>query len=181
MKHGAGKDPERGLKRERVSTRKARIVTAMHDLRPGSFAELKRTAAQLAAGERLRADFTRAQMMPRVTANWDPAGSRPGRRSGTAGGMAEMTEAVIAAKARVDKALKAVGPELSGVLIDVCCFLKGISEVEREQGWPARSAKLVLQLALTRLARHYGIAAEARGRSRVRMRAWGGDDFRPVA
>ena len=138
-------------------------------------------AAQFAAGERLRADFTRAQMMPRVTANWDPAGSRPGRRNGGAGGMAEMTEAAIAAKARVDKALKAVGPELSGVLIDVCCFLKGIAEVERERGWPARSAKVILQLALTRLARHYGIAAEARGRNRAPMRAWGGDDFRPAA
>ena len=124
---------------------------------------------QLQAGERLRADFTRAQMMPRVTANWT-ASIAQDRRSG--GRAATFTEAVIGARQRVRQAFEAVGPEFIGLLLDVCCFLKGLEDVERERGWPPRSAKVVLQLALDRLARHYGYGSEARGRARAELRTW---------
>ena len=134
------------------------------------------SAVEVAAGERLRADFTRAQMTPRVTANWEAAVSS-GRRGGAGAGL-ELSEAVLAAKARVARAVDAVGPELSGALLDVCCFLKGLEEVERERGWPARGGKLVLGLALSRLARHYGLVAEGRGPGRVL--SWGTGDSRPT-
>ena len=80
----------------------------------------------------------------------------------------------------VRRALAAVEPELCGVLIDVCCHLKGLEEAERLAGWPQRSAKIVLQLALTSLARHYGIepAAPADGKASF-LRHWGSERFSP--
>jgi hypothetical protein len=131
---------------------------------------------QLLAGERMRADFTYAQMMPRTTANWHAPVAGRGRDAGSA---YHITEQVIAARQRLRHALDAVGPEFSGLLIDICCFLKKLDAVERERGWPARSAKVVLQLALERLARHYGYRAEIRGRASAPIRAWaneGGDE-----
>jgi hypothetical protein len=91
------------------------------------------------------------------------------RGAGSAGFIAET---VIAARQTVHQALDAVGPEFSGLLLDVCCFLKRLEDVERERLWPVRSAKVVLQLALDRLARHYGYAGETRGRERAAVRTW---------
>lgn len=122
---------------------------------------------QFLAGERLRADFTHAQMMPRTTSNWhSPVAGRG--RDAAAG---HLTERVIAARQRMRQALDEAGPEFSGLLIDVCCFLKKLDMVERERRWPARSAKIVLQLALERLARHYGYCAEVTGKASA-IRAW---------
>jgi hypothetical protein len=117
--------------------------------------------ALFAAGERLRSDFTFGNMNPRVTLNWtaavqgsrNPYGAEPG-------------ESALAARQRVRRALDRVGPELSGILIDICCFLKKLEDVERDRKWPARSAKVILTLALQRLARHYGYSDCAEGRVR---------------
>jgi hypothetical protein len=130
---------------------------------------------QLQAGECLRADFTRANLMQRTTSNWEtPAPSD--RRAVGGNHYGHATEMSIAARQRVHQALDAVGPEFSGLLLDVCCFLKGLSDLESERGWPARSAKVVLQLALDRLARHYGYAAQTRGRKDAAIRTWLADD-----
>jgi len=134
-------------------------------------------AAEFEAGERLRRDFTTGQMTPKVTSNWSGCSGRRGR--GNAGGMAEMNDAVVAARQRVDRALRIVGPDFAGLLLDVCCFLKGIEEIERERGWPARSAKLVLRLALATLARHYGLGRTATGPTGGRTVRWGAADYRP--
>ena len=93
-----------------------------------------------------------------------------------------MLDSAAAAAERVRRALSSVGPELSGVLIDVCCHLKGLEEAERAAGWPQRSAKIVLQLALTRLARHYGLETHPSpntGGARGAVRHWGSVDYRP--
>ncbi|MBE0705330.1 MAG: DNA replication protein [Afipia sp.] len=120
---------------------------------------------QFIAGEKLRADFTRGHLAPRVTSSW--SGIARGKNCG-GGDVGTMTDVVIAARQRVRLALEACGPEFSGILLDVCCFLRGLEDVERERGWPARSAKVVLQLALDRLARHYGLHDNARGSAHIR-------------
>jgi len=133
-------------------------------------------AAEFAAGERLRLDFTKGGLMPTMTSNWrDMALSGGGR-----GGRADLTDAALAARGRVTRALAAIGPELSGIAVDVCCFLKGLETVESDRQWPQRSAKVVLKLALQALARHYGIGSAAVGApGHGRSRHWGSADFRP--
>ena len=120
------------------------------------------TATEFGAGERLRS----------MGANWE-ASVASGRR---AGGIADLTDIALAARQRVEKALAAVGPELSGVLVDVCCFLKRLEAVEAERGWPARSAKIVLKSALGVLGRHYNPVAAQRHRQALH---WGAPDYRP--
>lgn len=110
------------------------------------------TDRQLATGERLRADWERAQLAPRVTMRWDPvrisgepeAGLTPGERQ-------------LAAKARFDDAIAAAGPGLSDILWRVACAGEGVPSAEKALGWPARSGKLVLGLALDRVAEFYRI------------------------
>jgi len=137
--------------------------------------------AQFNAGERLRVDFTVAQLSPRVTLSWDGCiapGSRG--RSGRRPDSLEVNEKAFAAKQRVMRALDAVGPEMSGILVDVCCLARGLEAAERSLGWPQRSGKLVLQIALTQLARHYGMArAEPDAKGPAAIRHWGVDDYRP--
>lgn len=134
-------------------------------------------AAQFQAGERLRADFTCAGLTPRVTSNWVAPIAQGRRASGAS--MAVFSDTVLAAKERVSMTLEVVGPEFAGLLLDVCCFLKGLETVERERGWPQRTAKVVLGLALDRLARHYGIRTEMRGPVRSSPRYWRAPDARP--
>ena len=126
------------------------------------------------AGERLRSDYTRGLLMPRLGVNWASLGG--GGSGGPGGGAFDLTDAALAARARVDRAIEAVGPELAGLLVDVCCFLKGLETVEAERGWPVRSAKVVLKAALSALARHY--APEPR-RTAGRILHWGARDYRP--
>lgn len=133
--------------------------------------------AEFRAGERLRTDFTKAGMMPSVTTNWR------GMAAPGCGGMsrAELTDYALAARDRVQRALAAIGPELAGTAVDICCFLKGLEQVESERSWPQRSAKVVLLLALKALARHYGLADETSGRAiSPSLTHWGAADFRPV-
>ncbi len=131
------------------------------------------STGEIEAGERLRADFGFGQIAPRLGANWEAAVS--GGRRGGGGAKADLTDDALAARQRVDRAIEAVGPELSGVLVDFCCFLKGLELVEAERGWPRRSAKLMLKTALGALARHYN----PQRRKGARVVHWGAADYRP--
>lgn len=128
--------------------------------------------AQYLAGERLRIDFERAMLARRTTQNWDLAGN------GIAGSnvSAELSDGAIAARRRYHDALDSVGPELASILAQVCCLSAGIEQAERVLELPARSGRAVLGLALTALARHYGLAEAVR---RDGLTGWGLDGYRP--
>lgn len=106
-------------------------------------------ARQAEAGERLRADYERAQLAPSVTMNWAP---RVDNGRGTA---LDPGEAQLAAKRRFDAAVGAAGRGLADVLWRVVCAGESLPDSERALGWPTRSGRLVLTLALDRLADHY--------------------------
>jgi hypothetical protein len=110
---------------------------------------------QFDAGERLRADWERAQLAPRITMSWDCAPVASGR-----GGMApasDLTGAQIDARRRFDDAIARAGPGLADILWRVVCAGDGMREAESALGWPARAGKLVLTIALDRVADYYRI------------------------
>ncbi|KAF0134098.1 MAG: hypothetical protein FD152_1505 [Xanthobacteraceae bacterium] len=113
---------------------------------------------EIEAGERFRRDFTLAGLSPHLGVAWAAPVS-----GGRAGEARDYADVVIAARQRLEHAMAAVGPEFSSLLLDVCGFLKGLEEAERDRGWPARTAKIVLKLALAALARSYGLADAVRG------------------
>ncbi|WP_153769819.1 DUF6456 domain-containing protein [Labrenzia sp. CE80] len=123
--------------------------------------------AQVEAGERLRADYGFARLMPTMSGGWRTGGG--GGTTGNRGRAADLSDDVIAARQRVERVLTGLEPVLAGLLVDVCCHLKGLTAVEVERGWPARSGKVVLQIALTGLASRYGYVTTAgNGDGRIR-------------
>ena len=113
------------------------------------------STAQYDAGERLRGDWERAQLAPRVTMTWDSA---PITRSrGGSSPALDPRSAQIDAKRRFDAALAEAGPGLSDILWRIVCAGEGMRDAESALGWPARAGRLVLTLALDRVARFYRI------------------------
>jgi hypothetical protein len=108
-------------------------------------------ARQFEAGERLRADYERAALAPSVTMRWEA------RVDGGGGDALDPASAQIAAKRRFDAALDGAGRGLSDVLWRVICAGEGLPVAERGLGWPQRSGRVVLTIALDRLADHYGL------------------------
>lgn len=143
--------------------------------RKGSSGQPLISEVQFLAGERLRADYERGCMGARTTANWDPSATA-GRSGGNMAG--HITDQALAARQALHAALDHVGPELSGILFQVCCMSAGLEQAERVLEMPQRSGKAVLSLALTRLARHYGLLQPPR-RSNQSTSQWGLPDYRP--
>ncbi|MDA5194933.1 DUF6456 domain-containing protein [Govanella unica] len=109
--------------------------------------------AQFLAGERLRSDFERAGIPPRVTSVWSGLGAV------IDGGVLGLSpsEAQMRSRARFHRAVEAMGSGLAEVVVRVACYQEGLTLVESGLGWPARSAKVVLGLGLDRLQAFYGI------------------------
>ena len=110
---------------------------------------------QLDAGERLRHDWERAQLAPRVTMTWDAAPVSRSRRGSSL--QPDLNGAQLDARRRFEAAVDAAGPGLADILWRVVCSGDGMRDAESALGWPARAGKLVLTLALERVADFYRI------------------------
>ncbi|HEX2802807.1 MAG TPA: DUF6456 domain-containing protein [Sphingomicrobium sp.] len=113
------------------------------------------TRRQFDAGEHLRSDWQRGGLSARITMQWDAA--PVGRQRGGAGGAPDLAAAQIDARRRFERAVEAAGPGLSDILWRVVCSGEGMREAETALGWPARAGKVVLALALDRIADFYRI------------------------
>ncbi len=111
------------------------------------------TDRQFDAAERLRADWERAQLAPSITMRWDPV-----RVSGGMDPALTHGERQAAARDRFTGAIDHAGADLSDVLWRVVCAGEGLPDAERALGWPVRSGKLVLKIALDRVAQLYRLA-----------------------
>ena len=110
---------------------------------------------QFDAGERLRSDWERAQLSPRVTMAWDAAPVARGR--GGSPDVPDLAGTQIDAKRRFHQAVARAGPGLADILWRVVCAGEGMRDAETALGWPARAGKLVLTFALDRVADYYRI------------------------
>lgn len=108
---------------------------------------------QFDAGEKLRRDWECANLAPRVTMSWDAAPISGARRD--APGILTPTERQIAAKQRFDSGIDHLGKDLSDIAWRIICGGEGVPAAEKNLGWPARSGKLVLKIALDRLGDFY--------------------------
>lgn len=145
----AGAGPGRGRPVRSVT------VNALESPLGWLFARGMLTQRQYDAGERLRCDWERAQLAPRVTMSWDAA---PVARSrATAAPQPDLSGAQVDAKRRFDAAVTSAGPGLADILWRVVCAGEGMRDAETALGWPARAGKLVLTLALDRVADYYRI------------------------
>ena len=105
---------------------------------------------------RVDTDFELAQMGPKIAQNWErflTAGSSRDAAPGRGG-----CDGPQNARIRVARAMEALGPGLSDIVFRICCFLEGLETAEKRLGWSARSGKVVLKIALERLAAHYRFA-----------------------
>jgi hypothetical protein len=126
--------------------------------------------AQFAAGEKLRRDYTLAQLTPRLGVDL----SRPVVSGGSRGPDADtISDIAVAARQRYARAMAAAGPGLSDLAHDVCCELVSLERAEARRGWSKRSGRVVLMLALDRLAAHYGMTVV---RTHAPIRAWAAAD-----
>jgi Domain of unknown function (DUF6456) len=132
---------------------------------------------QYRAGERLRVDYEGAHLSTPLTMAYD--GVRGGRGHVSDNYVSALTDSALAARQRLHHAFDEVGPELAGILFHVCCMAGGLEQAEMRLSLPRRAGKVVLQLALTRLARHYGFKTPLRHEGPGRIGQWAVEGYRP--
>lgn len=108
-------------------------------------------SAHVMAAERLREDFE-LSAMSEETIDWAAylAGQGRGVITGDVAGFGPQ-----AAQARVAAVLDDLGYGLGDAVLRCCCQLDGMEQLEKDMDWSARSGKVVLKIALSRLAHHY--------------------------
>lgn len=116
------------------------------------------STSQFDAGEKLRGDYEAAQLSPSLTMRWDAAPISGIARGST--GHLEAGERQLVAKQRFDAAMAALGKDLNDIAWRVICAGEAMQHAEKDMGWPSRSGKVVLRLALDRLAYFYRIPVD---------------------
>ncbi|MCF6292716.1 MAG: DUF6456 domain-containing protein [Robiginitomaculum sp.] len=111
---------------------------------------------EFAAGEKLRNDYACSNMGRISGSNWTGI-ARDKSVALSASRFADGNINAIDAKRRVMEALAWSGPMLDRVLFSVLLREQGLNSLEMDRHWPSRSAKIVLKIALARLALHYGL------------------------
>ena len=113
------------------------------------------THRQMAAGESLRRDYERGALPQRTVMTWDapPIGKTP--RGASQSGASTLAQ--IDARNRFHGGIAAAGPGLGDILWRVVCAGESVPVAEQALGWPTRAGRLVLALALDRVADYYKI------------------------
>ena len=153
----AERPPPRDGRERGDLTRSARSVTVNLAESPRGRLKARELVSerQFEAGERLRQEWETAQLPPSVTMKWDaPPAERSARGAPI---LHDPTGAQLAAKRCFDAAVAAVGSGLSDMSWRIVCAGEAMGEAEQAFGWSARSGRLVLRLALYRLADFYRI------------------------
>jgi hypothetical protein len=143
------------LSKSRVRAARSVNINALESPLGWLFSRRLVTQRQYDAGERLRCDWERAQLAPRVTMSWDAAPVARGRGGSVA--EPDLTGAQLDAKRHFNAAISAAGPGLADILWRIVCAGEGMRDAETALGWPARAGKLVLTFALDRVADYYRI------------------------
>lgn len=110
------------------------------------------SADELAAAAQLRSDWERAEIGLVRGSDW---GAPP--RGGVPRGQTQdiAMAARCDARRRLEERLRALAAPLRRAVQRVCLNDEGLESLERAEGWPVRSGKLALKLALAQLAQSY--------------------------
>lgn len=134
---------------------------------------------QLEAGLRFTRLFERAALRQRVTMSYDP------QRVAETGKSAPLDKTLngmnIDARRDIERIYAALPSDCVSVIVDVCGFEKGLQQIEQERGWPRRSARLVLKIALDQLAMHFGLMPIANGPDAGHVGGWRDAGARPMS
>ena len=114
---------------------------------------------------------------PRLGIDWEQPISK-GKASAARPQGLDTSEALLAARQRVEKGDHGGWPRTGGHPDRRMLFSQRLERVEAERGWPARSAKVVLKTALGALDRHYRPAHRL---PFSKLLHWGSTDYRPRA
>ncbi len=142
-----------GLRKARAVAQSS-VVHRLASLQSGAGAPWL-SSEELSAAQRLRADWEASQAGLVRGSDWSAA-----PKSGAARGPGAAQEAALAkrcdARRRMAAALDALSPPLRRVVERVCLREDGLEALEPAEGWPPRSRKLALKLALAQLAAALG-------------------------